>query len=97
MVVPKEASTCRSNGPKDEWIARKCDCVVAGGGLKGKISQVEVEDFESRPHKAVSCVVEREEEVKEWSEQKMLEVLPGYSEEGCQEGIQRRKAEKKER
>ena len=38
-----------------------------------------VEDFESRPHKAVSFVVEREKEVLEWNEQKLPKVLPGYS------------------
>ena len=37
-----------------------------------------VEDFESRPHKAVSFVVEREKEMQEWSEQTMPKVLPGY-------------------
>ena len=70
VVAPKEAPTCRSKGPKDEWIERTYDCVVASGGLKGKIAQVEVvEDFESRPHEAVSFVVkrEREKDVKEWS------------------------------
>ena len=39
-----------------------------------------VEDFESRPHKAVSFLVEREEKIQEWNEQKMPKVLPGYSE-----------------
>ena len=38
-----------------------------------------VEDFESRPHKAVSFVVEREKEIQEWNEQKLPKVLPGYS------------------
>ena len=38
-----------------------------------------VEDFESRPHNAVSFVVEREKEVQEWNEQKMPKALPGYS------------------
>ena len=34
--------------------------------LRGKISQMEVvEDFESRPHNAVSFVVRREKEIKE--------------------------------
>ena len=45
-----EASTCRSKGPKEEWIERTCDYVVASGS---------VEDFESRPHKAVSIVVKK--------------------------------------
>ena len=38
-----------------------------------------VEDFESRPHKAVSFVVEREKEIQEWNERKLPKVLPGYS------------------
>ena len=54
VVAPKEASTCRSKGPKGEWIERTHDYATASGSLKGKISQMEeVEDFESRPHKAV--------------------------------------------
>ena len=34
--------------------------------------------FESRPHEAVSFVVERDKEVQEWNEQKMPKALPGY-------------------
>ena len=50
------------------------------GSFKGKISQMEVvEDFESRPHEAVSFVVKREKEMQEWNEQKLPKVLPGYS------------------
>ena len=41
-------------------------------------SEEAVEDFESRPHKAVSFVVEREKEEQEWNEQKLLEALLGY-------------------
>ena len=56
------------------------DYVIASGSLKGKILQMEVvEDFESRPHQAVSFVVKREKEIKEWNEQKLPKVLPGYS------------------
>ena len=29
VVAPKEASTCRSKGPKDVWVERTCDYVVA--------------------------------------------------------------------
>ena len=65
VVVPKGVSTCRSKGPKDVWIERTYDYVEANGSLKGKISQMEVvEDFESRPHKAVSFVVRRGKEIK---------------------------------
>ena len=67
MVVPKGASKCRSKGPKEEWIERTYDHVVASGSLKGKISQMEVEqDFESRPHKAVLSVQKREGEGAAW-------------------------------
>ena len=39
-----------------------------------------VEDFESGPHKAVSFFfVEREEEIREWNEQKMPVMLSGYN------------------
>ena len=38
-----------------------------------------VEDFESRPHEAVLFVVKREKEIKEWSEQKLPKLPPGYS------------------
>ena len=38
-----------------------------------------VEDFESRPHKAVSFVVERAKRRQEWIEQKLPKVLPGNS------------------
>ena len=35
--------------------------------------------FESRPHKAVSFLMEREKEMQEWNEQKLPKALPGYS------------------
>ena len=61
VVVPKEASTCRSKGPKGEWIERTYDYVIACHSLRRQISQMKVvEDFESRPDKAVSFVVERD-------------------------------------
>ena len=48
-----------------EWIERTYDNVIASHSLKGKISQMKVvEDFGSRPHKAVSFVVKREREKK---------------------------------
>ena len=37
-----------------------------------------VEDFQLRPHKAVSFVVERDKDVEAWNEQKLPKVLPGY-------------------
>ena len=38
-----------------------------------------VEDFESRPHKVVTFVIERRNERQEWSEQRMPQALPGCS------------------
>ena len=37
-----------------------------------------VEDFESRPHKIVSFVVERDTDFQVWREQKMPKALPGF-------------------
>ena len=73
MEAPKEVSTCRSKGPKGEVIERTHDYVIASRSHKGKVKSPNmeaVEDFESRPHKAVSFVVERNKEVQEWREQK---------------------------
>ena len=80
VAAPKEASTCRSISPQGEWIEKNYDNVIAGNSLKGKITQMEVvEDFESRPHKAVSFVVKREKEIQEWNGPKLPKVLPGFS------------------
>ena len=50
VVVPKEASTCRSKDLKGNWTERTDDYVVACPSLRVKISQMKVvEDFESRP------------------------------------------------
>ena len=74
VVAPEKTSTC-SKGVKGKWIEKVYDC-----GLEGDISQVKVvEHFESRPHEAVSFLVERDKEVQVWNEQKMPKALPGYS------------------
>ena len=55
------------------------DYVIACSILKGRISDMKViEDFESRPHKAVTFVVERGKERQEWNERKLTKALPGY-------------------
>ena len=58
------------NGLKEAMVTslRRKDLTDGGGGR-----------FESRPHKAISSVVKGETEMKEWNEQKMPKVLPGYS------------------
>ena len=56
------------------------DYVIACSRLKGRISDIMViEDFESRPHKAVTFAVERGKERQEWNEQQLPQALPGYS------------------
>ena len=54
-------STCRSKGPNGELIERTYDYVIASHSLQGKIKKINVmEDVESRPHKAVIFLVERD-------------------------------------
>ena len=72
IEAPKEVSTCRSKSPKGELIERTYDYVIASQCLKGKNNKMEeVEDVETRPHKAVSFVVEKDKEVQEWEEEEM--------------------------
>ena len=53
-VVAPETSTCRSKSPSGESIESTYDYVIACHSLKGKITGIRVvEDFESRPPKAV--------------------------------------------
>ena len=80
MLLGSKADTCSSRGqekvfqlaiPKDqicEFIERTCHYVVASHGLQGKIKNEVVEDFASKPHKAVTFLVERDGEL-----------LPGFS------------------
>ena len=61
VIAPEETSTCRSRDLNGEWIEKTYDYVIECGTLKGEISQMKVvEDFDSRQHKAVSFVVDRE-------------------------------------
>ena len=60
-------STCRSEGPSGEFIERTCDCVIASHSVQGKIKHMEVvEDFESRPEKAFTFLMERDKEFQMW-------------------------------
>ena len=60
VIAPEGVSTCRSKKCKGEWVEKVYDYVIACNSQKGKISKKKViEDFESRPHKAVTFVVER--------------------------------------
>ena len=65
---------------KGEVEAKVDDYVIACSSLKGISSNLKViEDLESRPHKAVTFLVELGKERQEWNEQKMPKALPGYS------------------
>ena len=80
VIAPEGVSTCRSKNAKGEWVEKVYDYVVACGSLKGRISDMkELEHFESRPHKAVTFIVERGNERQEWNEQTLLKALPGHS------------------
>ena len=80
VMAPEGVSTCRSRSAKGEGRRKAYDYVTACSSLKGRLSDMQVtEDFESRPHKAVTFVVKRGKEKQEWNEQKMPKALPGYS------------------
>ena len=81
MKAPEEGITTeRSKGPDVELIERTYDDVIASQSLQGKIEDMEVvEDFESRPHKTVSFLVERDKDTQELCELKVPTALPGCS------------------
>ena len=54
--APKEASTCKSKGPKGELIERTYDYVNASRSLRGKITQMEVWKISSQGH-AKQCLL----------------------------------------
>ena len=63
----------------DLQMERTYDYFIARHSLQRKIKRMEVEDFNSRPHKAVTFLVERDKEFQVWREQKMPKALPGFS------------------
>ena len=61
-----EGRTCHLpiHGPQGESIERTFDYVIASRSLQGKFKNMEVaENFETRPHKAVTFLVERDKVV----------------------------------
>ena len=80
VMAPEGVSTCRSRSAKREWVEKVYYYVTACSSLKGRISDMQViEDFESRPRKAVTFVVGKGKERQEWNEQKLPKASPGYS------------------
>ena len=80
VIAPEGVSTCRSKNAKGEWVEKVYDNVTACSSLKGRISDMKViEDFQSRPDKAVTFAVERGKERLEWNEKKLPKASPGHS------------------
>ena len=60
VMAPEGVSTSRSKNAQGESVEKVYDYVIACSSPKGEITQMKVvEDFHSRPHKAVTFVVER--------------------------------------
>ena len=65
-------STCRSKDTNGKFIERTYGHVIASQRLRWEIKNMEVvEDFESRPHKAVAFLVKRDKELQELRELRM--------------------------
>ena len=71
MCIKGGVSTCRAKRSNGEMIERTYDYVVACRSLKERIKAIEVvEEFESRPHQAITVVLEGDKQIQEWREQK---------------------------
>ena len=92
MMAPEGVSTCRSKSAKGEWVEKVFDYVIACSSLRGRNSDMQVmEDFESRPHKAVTfCSPKRKREAG-------MERAKIAEEEDYQEEARKRKVGKKEK
>ena len=96
VVALEKASTCRSKGSNGEWIEKVCDYVVACDSIQGRITQIEVVgDFECRPHKAVSFVVERGKESRSGKSKRCRRRFLATAEEDYQEEAGEKEEEKK--
>ena len=86
VIAPEGASTCRSKSAEGEWVEKVYDHVIACYSPKGKISQMKVvEDFESRPHKAVSFVWKEKRRCRNGLSRSCQRCFLATVEEGCQE------------
>ena len=99
-MAPEGVSTCRSRSAKGEWVEKVFDYVIACSSLKGRISDMQViEDFESRPHKAVTFVVERRkagmERAKKCRRRCLDTAEEDYQEEARERKVGKKKEEKK--
>ena len=79
-----------------ELIGRTYDYVIASSSLGGKIMKMEVvAGFDSRPHKAVSFVVQRNKEILEMARSRIKAKKKGMKEKEDQERQRRIEGTKK--
>ena len=76
VVAPKEASTCRSKGAKEEWIERTLTTLLRAIVSKNKWRWWKI--FRGRTNPCLLWFREKKE-IQEWNEQKMPRVLPSHS------------------
>ena len=82
VVAPNEVSTCRSKGPTGEWIERTYDYVIARERLRGTLSLMKVvEDFSSRPPKAVGKGAKRCQANSTENSRAKCQAMPGIARE----------------
>ena len=92
VIAPEGVSTCRSKSAEGECEERVCDYVKACRSQTWKFSDVKViEDFESRPHKAVTFVVKRGKENRNGTSKNCRRRHGDTVEEGYQEKARKRK------
>ena len=90
-LIAGDANMCPEDFEESLWLQSRHLFIEAL--TEASMCMEVVEDFESRPHKAVSFVVERDKEVQVWREHRMPKARPGFS--GGKK--QRRKKAKKKR
>ena len=79
VVTPKEASTCRSKGPKRSGSKERMTTSLRVVVSREKFHRWRWRNIQSQDHIKQSSLFYRGKEIKEWSEQKMPKVLPDYS------------------
>ena len=97
VTAPEGVSTCRSRGAK-EWVEKVFDYVIACSSLTGIISDMQViEDFESRPHKAIFVVERGKGRQESGTSKNCRRRFQDTVEEGYQGDARKREAERKKK
>ena len=98
IAAPKEASTCRSKGPKGEWLERTCDLVIACHNLRVKFHRWRWWKTLSGGHTKQCPLSSREtRRCRNGMSRRCPKHCLATVEGGCQEETQKKKAEKKRR